>query len=408
MNPPGPSSSQTYEQTPRRWIVAMGTIVAIGPMSIDMYLPAFPALQAHFGATTASTQLTLALFFVGLAAGQLVYGPLSDRIGRRGPLIFGLLLYVIASIGCAFAPSMEALIALRLLQALGGCAGMVMSRAMVRDRFQPQDMARILSALVLVMGVAPILAPMVGGQIFVMFGWQAIFVTLAAFGALCAWLAWRHMPETLTQPMPVNFISALQGYRRLLGHRRFMGYALSGAVAQGGMFAYISVSAFVFIDIYGLSPTQFSWLFGVNASGLIAASQLNGRLLRTIPSQVVLRFALRTNAAAGAVMLVCAMTGWGGIWGLFVPLFFAVSSLGLTFPNSSAAAMAPFGDRAGAASALMGTIQFGIAACSGILAGHLHDGTPVPMAAMIAACGLASTLVLRFLVGVPKPDAAAG
>ncbi len=392
--------SQTYAETPRRWIVVMGTIVAIGPMSIDMYLPALPAIQRHFGADTGTTQLTLALFFLGLSVGQMVYGPLSDRIGRRGPLLFGLLLYAAASIGCALAPSMEALIGLRLLQALGGCAGMVIVRAMVRDRFEPQDMARILSALVLVMGVAPILAPMVGGQVFVWLGWQAIFLVLAGFGLTCAAMAWRYLPETLAQSTAVSVGSAIRGYARLLGHRRFMGYALSGGMAQSGMFAYISVSAFVFIDHYGLSPTQFGWLFGTNAAGLIAASQLNARLLQRLPAQQVLRAALATNAAAGLTMLAAVLAGLG-LWGVLVPLFVAMASLGFTFPNSTAAAMAPFGDRAGMASALMGTLQFGLAACSGAIAGHLHDGTALTMAAVIAAGGSGATLLLRILVDSP-------
>lgn len=381
----------------------MGTIVAIGPMSIDMYLPALPAIQQHFGADTASTQLTLAAFFIGLASGQLIYGPLSDRIGRRGPLLFGLVLYVLASIACAFAPSMGALIALRLLQALGGCAGMVISRAMVRDRFQPQDMARILSALVLVMGVAPILAPMLGGQVFVHLGWQAIFGILAGFGGLCALLAWRYLPETLAQPTAVSPLSAVQGYARLLRHRRFMGYTLSGAMAQAGMFSYISVSAFVFIDHYGLKPTEFAWMFGANAAGLIAASQLNVRLLRRMPAQDVLRAALGANAISGGLMLLAALTGFGGMWGVIVPLFFAMASLGFTFPNSTAAAMAPFGDRAGMAAALMGTLQFGLAAIAGAVAGHLQQfGSAVPMTAVIFAGGLLANVLLRVLVEPPR------
>lgn len=398
--------SQTYAETPRRWIVVMGTIVAIGPMSIDMYLPSLPAIQQHFGADTASTQLTLAAYFIGLAVGQLFYGPLSDRIGRRGPLLFGLLVYVLASLACAFAPSMVPLIALRLMQALGGCAGMVMSRAMVRDRFAPQDMARILSALVLVMGVAPILAPMIGGQVFVAFGWQAVFVVLAMFGTLCAVLAWRYLPETLAQPAQLSLRSALNGYLRLLGHRRFMGYTLSGAMAQAGMFAYISVSAFVFMDHYGLGPTQFAWMFGANAAGLIAASQFNAALLARMPAQQVLRRALQVYAVAGVFMLLGALTGIGGMWGVLVPLFVAMSSLGFTFPNSTAAAMAPFGDRAGMAAALMGTLQFALAALSGAVAGHLQQmGGAVPMTAVILAGGLLANLLMRVLVG-PRSAAA--
>lgn len=371
-------------------------------MSIDMYLPGLPALQAHYAASEAKTQLTLAAYFVGMALGQLAYGPVSDRFGRRLPLLVGLTIYTAASLGCALAPSMDALIGLRFLQALGGSAGIVLTRAMVRDRHSPQDMARVLSALILVIGAAPILAPSAGGMVLAVSSWQTIFFILTLYGAL-SWLAVSlAIAETHHgQRAPLSLKSMLSGYARLLSHKRFMGYALSGGIAQGGMFAYISASSFVFIEHYGLSPTTYGWLFGLNAFGLIAGSQVNIRLLKRLPAQRVLRAALGTYLVASLLLLLAAWTGFGGLWGLLPPLFICISSLGFTFPNSTAGAMAPFGDRAGMASALLGSLQFTIAGFAGAIVGLLHDGTALPMAAVIAFCGLAATAVLRRLVGVP-------
>jgi DHA1 family bicyclomycin/chloramphenicol resistance-like MFS transporter len=389
-------------------VLILGSIVAIGPMSIDMYLPALPALQQHFGADEASTQLTLALFFVGLALGQLFYGPISDRYGRKAPLLVGLGLYVLASLGCVFAPSVEALTGLRFLQAVGGASGMVITRAMVRDRFEPQEMARVISSLILVMGVAPILAPTAGGYVFQHFGWQAIFVVLTAFGALCFAVAARGLDETLAAPITnQNTAMVIRGYGHLLRHRRFMGYALAGGVAQGGMFAYIAASAFVFIQTYGVSPAAYGWLFGINAFGLIAASQINGQLLKRHASQRIMKAALAIYAGSGALMLAAALSGIGGLPGIVVPLFICVSSLGCTFPNSTAGAMAPFGDRAGSASALLGTLQFTIAAVLGGIVGRLPGDGAVPMATAIAGCGIGSVLLLKVLVGPPPASSSA-
>ncbi|WP_028008778.1 multidrug effflux MFS transporter [Solimonas flava] len=387
----------------RIWIIASAAIIAIGPFSIDMYLPSFPALQAHFGADAAAVQATLSAFFIGLAIGQLVYGPLADRYGRRKPLLFGMAVYALASAGCIFAPSIEGLVLLRFVQALGGSAGMVIVRAMVRDRFPPQQMAQVLSAMMAVMGIAPVLAPTIGGQVFHAFGWQGIFAALTLFGAFCMLLAARVLPETIAQRRAHGVAEVARSYLHLLGHRRFMGYALAGGTAQGAMFAYISVAAFVFIDAYQLSPLHFSWLFGMNAAGLIVASQLNALALRRLPAQRVMRRALVSSAGASCVLLLDAVTGFGGLAGIVVPLFFAIASLGFSFPNATAAAMAPFGDRAGIASALLGTLQFTIAAVTGAIAGALHDGTPVPMGAVMAACGITAVTLVHVLV--PKVQA---
>lgn len=385
---------------PLRYILILGAVVAIGPLSIDMYLPALPELERSLGTDAAAVQWTLAAFFFGLAAGQLIYGPLSDRYGRKPPLLLGLALFVLASFGCALAQRIETLIALRLLEALGGCAGMVLTRAMVRDRCAPQDMARILSQLVLVMGIAPILAPLLGSLVLQHAGWPTIFLVLAGFGAAClAAIAWSveetHPPQRRLEALSLG--SALRSYRQLLQHRRFLGYALSGAAAQAGMFAYITVSAFVFIQHYGLTPTQYSWLFGSNAFGLIAASQINGRLLRRYRAQKILQRALQTYLAAGLAMTFSAASGVGGLYGVVLPLWVCIASLGFTFPNSVAAAMAPFGDRAGSASALLGTLQFAGAGAASYAVGHLYDGSALPMALVIAGCGLLSVVLLRRL-----------
>ncbi len=391
----------------RRLLLILGAVVATAPLSIDMYLPSLPALQSHFNVDASAVQLTLSTFFIGLAIGQVFYGPVSDRIGRLGPLYFGLSLYVLASAACVFAPTVEALTIARLFQALGGCAGIVITRAIVRDRFAPQEMAQALSTLVMIMGAAPILAPMIGAQLLVYLGWQSIFVFLTVFGLLCIALIYRGLEESWVPPaQPLLAADVLGTYGRLLGHRRFMGFALAGSTAQAGMFAYIATSSFVFIGIYGLAPSTFGWIFGVNAAGLITASQVNTRLLRRYRAERVLRGALAANTLCGAAMVLMVVTGTGGIWGVAVPLFGAISSLGFSFPNSTAAAMAPFGDRAGMAAALLGTLQFTIAAVVTFLVGYLHDGTALPLAAVIFACGAASYLLLRTLTGPQAAEAA--
>lgn len=388
---------------PRRWVLMLGTIVAIGPMSIDLYLPSLPTLQAHFGTDAGVVQYTLASYFLGLALGQIAYGPVADRYGRRGPLLVGLGLYSLASLVCAFAPSIEALIGARFVQAIGGCSGMIVARAMVRDRFSGADMARVLSALVLVMGVAPVLAPLAGGQILGLFGWRAIFVVLAAFGMVCWLMAWSGLPETLAvRSEPIRVRNVIRAYLQLLSHRRFMGYTLAGGVASAGMFAYITGAPFVFIKVFGIAPERFGLFFGANAVGLIVASQCNGWLLRRLRAERIVRTTLSVFTAAALVLLLAVTTHSGGVWAVAVMLFICISSLGFSFPNTTAAAMAPFGDRAGMASALMGTLQFAAAAAAGSAVGQLNDGTPVPMALVIAGCGLTSITLLRLLVPAPR------
>ena len=370
-------------------------------MSIDMYLPSLPAIAAEFGAEPAAAQFTLAGFFVGLALGQAIHGPLADRYGRKPPLYAGLALYVAASVGCALAPDVATLTALRFVQAVGGCAGIVIARAVVRDRFDARTSARVYSLLMLVMGLAPILAPFAGGWILAFAGWRAIFAALALFGLACLFAVWRFLPET----RPANTTTGggigatLQIYADLLQDRGFLGYALSGGFAQAGMFAYITGSPHVFIELYGVPAQAYGWLFGLNALGLIASSQINRRLLLRHSADSILRRANRTTVVLGLLLLGIAAGGWGGLPALLVPLFGYLASLGFTAPNAMANALARQGARAGSASALIGALQFGVATVSSTLVGLLGAGSALPMAGVIAGCGLSAYAAHRILVG---------
>ncbi len=389
----------------RRFILILGAIAALAPLSIDMYLPSLPAIGASLGADAASVQMTVSAYFVGLAFGQLVYGPISDRYGRRMPMLAGLAIFTLASLGCVFVTNVQQLIALRLLQALGGCAGMVISRALLRDRYEGNEMARALSAIVLVMGVAPVLAPTLGGKLHLWFGWHSIFALLAVYGLVCALAVYFGVAEPQWERAPpLSVASVAQDYFRILSHRRFMGYALAGSCVQAGMFAYITASPFVFIDHFKLAPDAYGVLFGVNAGGLILASQLNVRALRKLRAERVLRLALLAFLIAAALTLCSALTGIGGFWGIAVPLVVCVSSLGFTFPNSQAGAMAPFASRAGMAAAMLGTLQFALAGLSSVTVASLHTDGPLGMAAVMLFWGVMAQLMLRTLVKSPQAD----
>jgi len=382
---------------PGKLAVLLGALTAFGPLSIDMYLPSFQAISRELAARPAQVQLTLAVFFVALGIGQAFYGPVSDRYGRKRPLCCGLALYVLASAGCALARSIEALIVWRFAQAIGGCAGMVIARAVVRDRFDEREAARFFSLLMLVTGLAPIMAPSVGGQIVVFFSWRVIFWTLAGFGLLCCVTVAILLPESLPAERRTQggVGEALRVYARLLRDRPFMRYALSGALVISGMFTYIFGSPFVFMQIYGVRPERFGWIFGSIALGLISASQLNRFLLARVAGTGILSRALVVTAAAGIVLLIMAWTGTGGLLGLLAPLFVYIASLGFVLPNVIATALASQGRNAGTAAALLGTLQFGAGATVGMLLGALGDGTAVPMAALIATCGLAALVIHR-------------
>lgn len=372
-----------------RILLILGALSAFAPLAIDFYLPAFPAMAQAFGTDEQHVQTTLAAYFLGLSLGQLAYGPIADRFGRRKPLLFGISLFTLASLACAYAPDLDTLVVARFIQALGGCAGMVLSRAIVVDKCDAVGAAKAFSQLMLVMGLAPILAPMLGGVLINVSGWQSIFLVLSLFSAACLLAVSLGLPESLPAHVPRQPLSgALRQYLRLLGDRVFLGHALTGGIAIAGMFAYIAGSPFVFIKLYGVPAEHYGWLFGTNAAGFILCAQVNARLLAKLGPAFLLARAVWLYLAAGLVLLGVALLRPTQLWPLLVPLFVCIASLGCIIPNASACAMNGQGARAGSASALMGSLQFSVAAGAAALVGVLHDGSAVPMALVISLCGV--------------------
>ncbi|MFV8256584.1 Bcr/CflA family multidrug efflux MFS transporter [Bdellovibrio bacteriovorus] len=378
-------------------ILLLASLTAFGPLSIDMYLPAFPAIAENLNVPLSSVQMSLASFFIGLATGQIFYGPITDRFGRKKPLYVGLGIYALASLVCAFTKNVEMLILFRFLQALGSCAGVVISRAIVRDLFTHQETARVFSLLMLVMGVAPILAPFFGGYISEFFGWRAIFALMVIISTSCIVMLAIFLPETHQPDQRVHIKDSLKNYVQIIKDRHFMGYALAGGAAQAGLFAYITGSSFVFINLFGIPAKSFGWVFGSNAIGLIACSQINARLLKRLSYDVILEKIFVVLGVLGAILAMAGIFNWG-FWGLAIPLFLFIAALGMTFPNATAGAMATQRKAAGSASALLGTLQYGIAALSSAAVSRLHDGTTLPMCAMIGFCGVLALALHRLLV----------
>ncbi|VVQ26536.1 multidrug effflux MFS transporter [Pseudomonas fluorescens] len=372
-----------------RTILILGALSAFGPLAIDFYLPAFPAMALAFGTDEQHIQMTLAAYFLGLSIGQLAYGPVADRFGRRIPLLAGVGLFIAASLACAFAPNLEWLIGARFVQALGGCAGMVISRAVVSDKCDAVGSAKVFSQLMLVMGLAPILAPMLGGLLVNTTGWQSIFLALTFFSALVGLAVALGLPESMPAHVPRQPLSgALRQYGRLLADPVFLGHALTGGIAIAGMFSYIAGSPFVFIKLYGVPAEHFGWLFGANAAGFILVAQVNARLLAKRGPAFLLTRTVWIYLGAGLALLAVTSMHTAQLWPLLIPLFICISSLGCILPNASACAMSGQGARAGSASAMLGCLQFSVAAGAAALVGVLHDGSAVPMAMVISLCGI--------------------
>ncbi len=369
-------------------IVILASLSAIGPFSVDMYLPVFPAIAAGLRTDIAHVGLSLTSYFIGMAIGQIAYGPVMDRHGRKKPLIIGLLVYIAAALGCAFSPSINFLISLRLFLALGGCVGLVGSRAVVRDLFSGSEIARVLSLLMMVFGIAPIVAPTIGGLVVASLGWRSIFLILAAIAVLVVIaVSWR-LPEskgkdTSFSLRPTNIVLE---YRTVLREPVFVRYALTTAAASAGFFSYISGSPFVYMKLLGFSETEFGWIYGANVLGLIIASQINRLWLRRRTTVDVLRIV----TAAQLCGIIALLTG--NVFGLFGTMatvgfiFFHVSCYGLITPNVVALALQPFTRNAGSASALIGSMQMVAAASASGSVSYLHNGTAMPMLSMMAAC----------------------
>lgn len=391
-----------------RSVLILGALSAFGPLSIDLYLPALPSLQSHFHAAADSVQLTLTACLVGLAVGQALAGPLSDSLGRRKPLLIGVAAYALASLLCAFAPSVSALTTGRLVQGFAGAAGIVIARAVVRDLYSGTAMVRFFSTLMLVNGVAPVLAPILGGQLLKVTAWQGLFGVLAAIGALLLLAVFFGLPESL--PVSARRAASLSDtrrtFQRLAADRHFVGYAFAAGLSFAAMFAYISGSPFVVEQVYRLSPQQFSFMFGANALGLILLGQLNGRLAGRVRTIVLLRAGLVQCAAGGVALLLVTLLELG-FWPTAVCLWFVVASIGLVTPNATALALADHGGNAGTASAFLGVTQFLIGGVVAPLTGP--HGTSVlaktlPMALVVAVMGVAALGAHAILGGKREAD----
>ncbi|MEU4527674.1 multidrug effflux MFS transporter [Micromonospora ureilytica] len=380
-------------------VLVLGALIAIGPLTIDMYLPALPAITAGLQTTETAVQLTLTGTLVGLALGQLLIGPLSDVVGRRVPLLAGLAAHIVASVLCVFAPNIAVLGGLRVLQGLGVAAATVVATAVVRDLFSGASFARIFSRLMLVMGLAPILAPTLGSGLLGWTDWRGVFAALAVLGALLIVVAAFRLPETLpvTRRRHGGVRATLRDYRGLVNDRAFVGLVLVAGLAMAALFAYVSGSSFVLQQEYGLDEQQFGIAFGAGAVGLIGATQFNVRLLRRYTSQQILVSALIGGTAAGLLLVMFAATGVGGLGTLLASLWLVLAAAGLALPNAPALAMSRHSEAAGTAAAMLGAVQFGIGAVSAPLAGLFGTGS-VPMAIVIAGGMAAALIVMLFVV----------
>ena len=381
-------------------IFILGALSAFGPLSIDMYLPALPSLSRDFSTGAAQVQFTLSACLLGLAIGQSIAGPISDAVGRRRPLLIGLAAYAIASLLCVVAPSVFVLVVLRFVQGCAGAAGIVIARAVVRDLHSGEALAKFFSLLLLVNGLAPILAPILGGLLLRFTSWRGVFIVLTIVGILLLLAVTIGLHETLPpdRRQSGGIRSTLTTFRQLLSNRSFVGYALSCGLAFASMFAYISGSPFVLQDLYGLSPQLFSIMFGMNALGLMLAAQVNGRLIGRVPPIKLLVAGLIATATGGIALFLVVTIGGIGLIGILPSLFVVVASLGFVMPNATALALAGHPRTAGSASALLGVLQFAIGAAAAPLVGLYGTKTALPMAIVMATLSVSALATFVLLV----------
>ncbi|RJS94444.1 multidrug effflux MFS transporter [Salinisphaera sp. Q1T1-3] len=381
-----------------RVLAILSLLMAFASISTDLYLPAMPAMADALGTATGTIELTVSGYLIGFSLTQLVWGPVSDRFGRRLPVAVGLVLFIAGSAGCALADSGAALIGWRFVQAIGACASVALSRAMVRDLYQGEQAARMMSTLMTVMAIAPLLGPLVGGEIAVLAGWRFIFWTLVIVGGLALALLWL-LPETLpvARRNDEALVRAFRRYGELIRHRRLLGYIGVGGFFYGGMFAYIAGSPFAYIDYYGVPSNLYGFLFAAGVVGIMVTNMVNAQLVPRVGVNRMLLGGTVVSAAAACATAVAATTGWGGLWGLALPLFVFVSMTGFIVANAIAGALEDFPHRAGAVSALVGATQYGSGVAGSALVGLLADGTPRPLGLVVA---VAATGALLSAIGV--------
>lgn len=396
---------ETPTPTARRWrALTLTALVAYGPVSTDLYLPSLPAMQDAFATDIAGVQLTLTAFVWGFALAQLVYGPLSDRFGRRPVLLAGLVLFFVASLACLAATRIEELVAGRFLQALGACAGPVIGRAVVRDLYGPLDSGRMLAYMGTAMALVPAVAPSLGGVLEVAFGWRANFIALAVFGTLVLALTWFGLPESLRErdPTATRPGRVVRNFATLLCHRVFLGCTLAVSAVFAGLFSFISGSPFVLIEVLGLAPDRFGLAFLVAVVGFMGGSFLSGRLLRRLGTPRLVTAGCALCLFGGVSMALLALAGVVSLAAILVPCWFYFSGAGLAVPVGFAAALAPFPRMAGSASSLLGFLQMGLGGAAGMAVGRFHDGTPWPMALAMALGGCLALLACALLRHAPR------
>ncbi|HLT86151.1 MAG TPA: multidrug effflux MFS transporter [Sphingobacterium sp.] len=380
-------------------LLTLGLLSAIGPFSIDMYLPAFETIALDFETTIEHIQLSLTSFFIGIAFGQLIYGPLLDKFGRKKPLLFGLVIYIVASILCAYTKEPDHLIFLRFMQALGSCSGMVASRAMVRDIFEPREAAKVFSMLMLVIGISPILAPSIGAFVLTNFDWHIIFVILAVLAFFILLSVIFILPESYqgNKEMSLRPRYIITDFWQVFRNPTFLLYAAVGGFASSGLYAYLSGSPFVLQRLFGLSEAQYGAAFALVASSLILATQLNRVLLNRWNSEAISKKASFLQASAGILLVIITLAGGMNLYILLGLICLFLCSQGFIFPNTSALALAPFGRLAGIASALLGCIQMALGALTSASVSYFHNGSMVPMVAVMFASASIAYLIY-FLV----------
>ena len=377
----------------RALVLLLGLLAALGPLSFDMYLPGLPTIQADMNVSAAQVQLTLSSFLIGLASGNLIYGPLSDRYGRRPVLLSGLLLYTVTCLLCAVASGIQGLILFRFLNAVGGAAGMVLGRVIIRDYFPPRQTARLISLMAMIMLVGPMISPMIGGQLLVFMGWRSIFALLTGVGLVALLLTAFTLAESHPRERrnPLNILTTLKAYGTILSDRRGLGYTLCGGMASGVVFTYITSSPFVFIEVYGVKPVHFGYLYGVIVAGLLIGNYANSHLVMRANVHRLILFAhsLRLLTVVGLLLLVLH-AGGGVLAAMVVLLVPAIGVSSLIVPNIMADMLHRFPGISGTASSVLGASTFGTGALAGGIAGILHDGTALPMVQTMLAFALGS------------------
>ncbi len=390
------------------WLIApiLGILGAVGPLAIDLYLPGMPQITAELGISEGVVQFSLMTFLFGLMVGQLLYGPLSDRVGRKPMIVAGMLLFIAASLGCALVQNGEQLLTLRFIQGLGGAIGRVVGMAVVRDLYTGPTAAKLVGMMMLVLGLAPILGPLIGSAILMFASWRWIFVLLAVFGAGCIVLVLTLMPETRLphQRTSSHPIAAMKNYGTLLFSRKYMPYVATMALAQAGIYAYLTGSSFAFINIHGVSPTLYSFIFASNAVGLMIGAQSGPRLLHRFSAETIIRTALATYMLAALTLLALEWTGEINVVLLSALLFVIIMSIGFILPLCGVMALEAHGKISGTASALMGAFQFGFGTITALVIGLTANGTAMPMAVTIAVAATAAGLTAN--LAFPKPEAA--